>query len=91
MTIHPEPVDREELAARIDTLTDSISSMQGQSVELYLNRVVALAGGRGGRLDVNRLPEDDARELWELTDVVAHDNGLVWSDVRLTPDPRPQE
>ena len=80
MATDGEPVNREELTKRMDTLTDRISSMQGKSVERYLERVVALAGGPGGRLDINRLREEDARELWLLTDVIARDNGLVWGD-----------
>lgn len=80
MPAEPESVDREQLAARIDTLMDHTPSMEGQSVERYLERVVDLAGGPGGRLDINRLSEEDARELWLLTDVVAFDNGLEWGD-----------
>ena len=83
MTTDREPVDRAELRARMETLTDRTPSLQGQSVERYLERVVALAGGAGALLDLNQLPEEDARELWQLTEVIAHENGLNWSD---TPD-----
>ena len=74
------PVDREQLAARLDTIIERISSLEGQWVERYTHTVVELAGGPGGRLDVNRLSEEDARELWRLTDLLASDNELAWSD-----------
>lgn len=80
MATDPEPVDRAKLAARMETLTERTPSLQGESVERYLERVVAMAGGPGGRLDISRMPEEDARELWQLTEVIADENGLDWSD-----------
>jgi hypothetical protein len=80
MAIDREPVDRAKLAARMETLTERTPSLQGESVERYLERVVALAGGPGGRLDISQMPEEDARELWQLTEVTADENGLDWSD-----------
>lgn len=79
MTTDHEPVDRAELAARINILTRRTPFMEGQSVESYLQTVVALAGPER-RLDVDQLPEEDARTLWLLTDAIANDNGLVWDD-----------
>lgn len=77
MTTDRERVDRAKLRARMDRLTDRTPTMQGKSVDYYLERVVALAGGRGKRLDVNQLPEEDARELWLLTEELARSQGLM--------------
>jgi len=44
----------------------------------FHERVLALAPE--GHLDLTRLDEDDARELWLLADVIAFDNGMKWRD-----------
>jgi hypothetical protein len=74
------PVDRVELSDRLQVVMENWDSLQDSEWAPRLTEAVFRMRGEDGKVDIATLPEDDAKGLLDLCDIVVYDSGYRWGD-----------